>query len=175
MFFIGVDPGKSGAVAVIDDTQCVIYLEDMPVVGSNFVPAALRDLFLSFLPIPASPVSEIPLGFVPLLTVVEKQQVFPKQGAVSAFSTGEGFGLIIGILTTLNWSFIVVRPTAWQRELAVSGEDTKAASINRAYSLFPTTNLKRGIRIKKDDHNRSDALLMAEFARRTWHGRQTKD
>jgi hypothetical protein len=46
-------------------------------------------------------------------------------------------------------------------------DSRKSASLDRARLLFPTAKLDR-----KKDHNRVEALLLAEYSRRTFKGEQ---
>jgi crossover junction endodeoxyribonuclease RuvC len=90
----------------------------------------------------------------------------PKQGVSSSFKFGMSFGKALGILETLQVPYDLVTPHKWQKEVfdSASKQDTKAMALDRARRLFPelTGSLRR-----KKDHNRADALLIAEYCRRT--------
>jgi len=102
------------------------------------------------------------------LAAIERQQVHPGQGSVSCFSLGEGFGLLVGIAAALGLPTETPHPRTWQAEMMrdTPGSDPKARSIEVAGRLFPTVDLRPTERCRVPDHNKSDSLLLAEWARR---------
>ena len=50
----------------------------------------------------------------------------------------------------------------WKRSMGL--DSTKSVSLDKARLLFPTAELDR-----KKDHNRAEALLLAEYSRRTFN------
>ena len=162
--YVGIDPGKSGAVAIILPNGG-ISLHDTPTLQVK--PGSGKRQY-----------SESQMALIILmareggrLTVcIEKQQSMPGQGVASTFSTGYGFGLWIGILAALGISYTVVRPQTWKREMlrdmagdTMSTGAGKAAARLRAMQLFPGAS-DQLTRVK--DHGRADSLLIAEFHRR---------
>ncbi len=98
------------------------------------------------------------------LTCVEKAQVMIQgkagNSAWTAYEVGVSYGLWPLFLTSRDRPFLVVEPAAWKRELALTGHD-KDASRMLALSMWPDAPLKA-----KKHHNRAEALLLAEYARR---------
>lgn len=144
--FVGIDPGVSGAVAVIDTMVDVIDIYDF-----SSGKALIR---LQGLPKESR-------------VVLEKVGAMPKQGVVSTFTFGTNFGQWIGRLEALGLRFDLVAPGKWKKEMLDSarkkGVDPKAASLDRARRLFPQAAY---LLTRKKDHNRAEALLMAEYCRR---------
>ncbi len=144
--YVGIDPGATGAMAVIDDLLDTVSIHDFDD-GRTLI--ALKNL-------PKS--SRI---------VLEKVSAMPKQGVASTFKFGANFGTWIGRLEALGLSFDFVTPQKWQKEVYDSaprkGVDKKRLSLDRARRLFPRA---AGYLTRKKDHNRADALLMAEYCRR---------
>ena len=151
MIYIGVDPGTTGAVAIIDHGVVTVSdFEDM---------SALVDLMVKFHNMGEDTPSSI--------ATVEKVHSMPKQGVSTTFKFGKNTGRVIGWLEALGIPYEEVTPTKWQKVVFDSGTktgDNKADSLNMARKLFPSMldRLKR-----KKDHNRADALLIAEYCRRT--------
>lgn len=101
--------------------------------------------------------------------VLEKQQAYPKQGSVSTFKTGMGYGIWLGILSALNLDYVTVHPKTWQQAL-IPGKagETKIRSVAMAKKLFPDVSLRISSRAKNDHDGLSDALLLAEYGRRIY-------
>jgi crossover junction endodeoxyribonuclease RuvC len=149
---IGIDPGKTGAIAVVGQSTALIW--DWP--GDEQAVADLvRDeiLFNSALDV--------------ALVAIEGQQAMPKQGVSSTFKLGANFGVWLGVLAMTGWPVRVVRPQEWQRGLLRAGDgEGKDRSLAAARRLFPAVDL----RLKK--HNgRADALLIAYWAWREIGGK----
>jgi crossover junction endodeoxyribonuclease RuvC len=90
---------------------------------------------------------------------IEESQPMPGQGTRSMFTTGYGYGLWIGLLTTLQLPYTPIRPGIWKRSMTL-GKDKEAARL-RAQQLFPSADLRR-----KKDHGRAEALLLASYGLR---------
>ena len=150
--YIGIDPGKTGAIAIIYPGK--IKIIDF----ENFVKTNIFDT------------NYHPLRSV-INAVIEKVSSSPQQGVCSAFSFGQNYGFWQGILYALDISYELISPQKWQKEIFDSKkeDDRKEMSRQMARRLFPQLNehLKR-----KKDHNRADALLIAEYCRRKY---QIKD
>ena len=94
---------------------------------------------------------------------LEHSSPMPKQGVVSTFKFGQGYGFLRGLLVALKIPFETVRPARWQRTLGCLSRGDKNVTKAKAQELFP------GIRIT---HAIADALLIAEYGRRTRLGEQ---
>ena len=158
MIFIGIDPGKSGAVAVLDgDTERFgRSVFPTPTDGKEYNEAAMLALLEEY--------------DMAKLCAIEKTQAMPGQGSTSMHSIGYGAGLWHMALTACRIPFQVVSPRVWQKVMhaGIGGDDLKAKSIIAAKRLFPLVSLKRTERSKIDDHNMAEALLLAEYARRVY-------
>ena len=94
---------------------------------------------------------------------LESVHAMPGQGSTSMFRFGEGYGLWIGIISALLLPMTKVTPQAWKKML-MAGIGDKDAARQRAQELFPDC---AGQLSRKLDIGRADALLIAEFGRRT--------
>jgi hypothetical protein len=162
--FLGIDPGLSGAIAVLDaDGQCVTCA-DTPVLtrvdtaGRDRRDYALADMRALLLDV-AGTLS---------LTAIEAVHAFPEQGVASTFALGRGFGIWLGMLGALRLSFLQVYPVRWKTRFSLLREGKQAARI-MAQQRWPGVALH----LKKHD-GRADALFLAEYARQTHLG-LTKD
>jgi len=152
MTILGIDPGKAGACALLDGEEA--HVLKMPLDGDGGVDVVKIAQWWSGI-----------LQGGPAFTVVERQQVFPKQGACSAFTLGTGYGQLLGMLRSRYAPLQIVRAKDWQRQFSIVRRrgapktDTKRQSIQRAHDLFPAVDIGRHDGI-------ADALLIAEYGRR---------
>lgn len=150
---IGIDPGKEGAVAVLD------------VAGDLCIVERLCDVKPCHLYIWAMPNDA---GANRPLILIEKAQARPGQGVSSMFNYGTGFGRLIGWCEALELPYQLVPPATWTRVMhaGTSGTDAKARSLQAAQRLFPSVPLTVG-KSKKPHTGLVDALLIAEYGVRT--------
>jgi crossover junction endodeoxyribonuclease RuvC len=152
----GIDPGITGAVAILSGYGEVYGLCDAPTIQVTTGKKKRRELLpLEMAAIVGSYSTCRRLAFI------EWAQAMPGQGVTSMFSYGQGFGLWLGILAALGISTTKVRPRAWKKAM-LEGHDAsdKASSVARAAALFPEAKLG-----KKSDAGRAEALLIAEYGR----------
>lgn len=153
--FVGVDPGVMGAMAIIGPRN--IY--------------DVTDLLGGPSDTAASHICAILRGISEyrVFGAIEHPQPVPKQSAQSIQTLGIDIGMWRGIFTALGIKFYSPRPQEWKRSVFFgSGERTldKKASRRLAEKIFPHAVLG-----KRSDEGRSEALLIAEYARRSWTGR----
>jgi hypothetical protein len=168
MKYIGIDPGKSGGIAVLSDVDC-IKVAAMPTDKSN--------------EIICSELSEL-LKDADFVVLEDVHSIFG-MSAQSNFQFGRVLGIVEGVLGTLNKNYVRVTPKVWQKEvwgtvepkgtltgkLLKSGKphikiDTKATSLIVAQQLFPDVNLLATSRSKVPHDGIVDSLLIAEYCRR---------
>ena len=156
---VGIDPGKDGFIAAIDEKHRVIATWPTPMfqVGKTKREYDLPGMI------------NILSGLKPDYVVLEYQQVFPGQGGVGNFSTGYGYGLWRMALVALKLQHEIVRPAAWKKALGVTGakgSNPKALSIMAASRYFPHEDLRATARSKKPHDGKADALLLALYGLR---------
>jgi hypothetical protein len=148
---LGIDPGLTGAWAVLDSDGGLLCVEDLPII---------RDGRLGWIDSPSlcSRIRDVRAGR-PLKAVCERIAPLPQNGRMGAFSQGCTLGSILASLQLVGASIELVAPASWKRALNLSKD--KAASLDKARLLFPTADLDR---VK--DHNRAEALCLAHWAYR---------
>jgi crossover junction endodeoxyribonuclease RuvC len=160
MNYLGVDPGKGGAAALLKPGGDPIFwnVPTVKVGGRNEYDVAGM----------ARIVAKV-LAEGPARAAVEHQQAFPGQGVASSFSTGVGFGIWLGLLASARIPYVTVRPATWKRRMgvpAVKGDkQKKGAAIATALARFPGVDFRRTERCRGPDHNRAEAALLAAWAR----------
>ncbi len=160
---IGIDVGKSGFLCCLLDSGGMEFAA-MPVIAPSAGRGKRRYDAASLVRALRGWAGQYEVQLV----AIERQQVHPGQGSVSCFSLGEGFGLLVGIAAALGLPTETPHPRTWQAEILrdTPGRDPKARSLEVAGRLFPTVDLRRTDRCTTSDNNKSDALLLAEWARR---------
>ena len=147
MITIGIDPGNTGAIAVIDDTNSVVELHDMPLMANGkkqqVNPAALAEMLAPW------------RGYA--VVRVERVSAMPGQGVSSMFNFGMGFGVIQGVVAALGMPVELVTPQSWKKKANLIGKD-KDNARTLAQQLYPSASLAR-----KKDIGRADAILIARF------------
>jgi Holliday junction resolvasome RuvABC endonuclease subunit len=162
---IGVDPGFSGALAVLTLSGEVVLVAAMPVTkvakGSELDTQTLIGL-----------IDGVRKTHPIRLATIEKVHAMPKQGVTSVFTFGKAYGEILGVLKTLGVPVELVTPQRWQKEIlhGTAGK-SKEDSIAFARRRFPHTSLKATARSTKDHDGISDALAIAEWGRRQIAGK----
>ena len=147
MIYIGIDPGKKGALAYMMENKAGAYT-------TNVVP---MDLALPTLRMIAKTGK-------PTRCCLEKVHAMPKQGVSSTFSFGAGYGWLKGAMDALGISYQEIPPEKWKKEFSLNSD--KQTSIAVCRQLFPEADLRLTERSRTDSDGMAEALLMAEYARR---------
>lgn len=155
-YIIGVDPGVTGAIALMNGAGDLIQVWDMPVHDSRVDGAEVARI------IGAGPDP----SFQTLTCVVENTQPMPKNGSVPSFKLGLATGVVLGCIQTLRHPLVRVRPQDWKKTMGLIRKD-KDASRGLARELWP--HMADEFKLKKHD-GRAEAALIAEAYRRTNHG-----
>lgn len=136
---IGIDPGKKGGIAFIFENGT----------EAHPMPETDRDIY-DLLESRCDKSDNI---------IVFMEQVHGIPGAASMFKFGDGYGFLRGIVTALKYPIHLVLPTKWQKFLGCLTGGDKNISKQKAQQLFPL--------VKNITHSTADALLIAEYGRRT--------
>jgi crossover junction endodeoxyribonuclease RuvC len=145
MFYIGLDPGKGGGIAILDQTGLVVDTTKMP--------ETERDLYEWLRP----RLTWFGNAEARAFAILERVSASPQMGVVSAFTFGKGYGTLLGLLTALDVPFEQVAPSRWQAMLQCQTGGDKNISKRKAQQLYPKVSVTHAI---------ADALLLAEYARR---------
>lgn len=167
--YVGIDPGKQGAIAIITTNELILY--KMPLIAKTEIDVKEIASLLFRLSNPH--------------VVIEDVHSIFNSSAHSNFDFGFGCGMLFAALKITEVPFTKVAPKTWQKEMwkgvkpveILTTEkkkdgspkykiDTKATSLLAATRLFPNVDLRATARCEKDHDGIVDALLMAEYGRR---------
>jgi hypothetical protein len=169
VIFVGVDPGKQGAIAVLDDAGRALETLPTPIVSASggarpeYDLPAIRDYIDRW-----RKVGSIGGG---AFVTVEKGQPMPPTvpgGSAANFARGVARGWE-WMLVALRLPYQLVAPRTWQLVMhaGTPGSDTKQRSMLAAHRLFPGVSLTRSMRCRNESDGIAEALLIAEFGRRS--------
>ena len=153
MKIIGIDPGLSGAIAILENNK-VLNIFDMPVMPEGkknkrqLNSAQLVNLIKGSIN-----------GKEEIAVVVEQVNAMPGQGVTSMFNFGQTFGAIKGVCAALELPIFFVRPSKWKKHFELINS-SKDASRTKAIEMYPLISSQLS---KKKDVNKSDAILIAKF------------
>lgn len=136
--WIGIDPGASGAIAVVFESGMVCWIKNDST--EHELADWLRDIAENF----------------DCFAIIEQVSAMPQQGVSSTFKFGRSFGFLIGLLTAFRIRYEAYRPQVWQKHMRCLTKGDKNVSKSAAQRLWPSTKIT---------HANADALLIAEFGR----------
>lgn len=146
--YIAIDPGVSGAVALIDPDGYKVF--DIPVMrkGEGFVKyevnaRGLQDILREH-------VNHEPMA------LIERVNAMPGQGGSSMFSLGDSFGACRATLACCRFPYMHVTPSEWKKHYKLSRDKEEARAM--AIKMFPEAELHL-----KKHVDRAEALLMAAY------------
>ncbi len=149
MLTLSIDPGLTGAAAILSADGTLELVIDLPII---------RDKSLAW--VDGAELQSILLDAIrgrPCRAVVERVSSMPAQGIASAFTFGVGFGSILGVLQAMHVGIELVTPATWKKSMNLSRD--KGTSLHRARLLFPGADLQ----LAKHD-GRAEAILLGVYA-----------
>ncbi len=151
-WILGVDPGLSGAMAMLNTGAVDVF--DIPTTTRTVNKKEKRQID----PYQLSAWLEIQRPLIKF-AVIEQVGTMPGQGVTSAFNFGFTTGAIHGIIAACGIEIRTVSPQVWKRKYGLLGQN-KDASRGEASRRFPQfTHLWQ---LKKHD-GRAEAALLALY------------
>ena len=147
MIAVGIDPGKKGAMAIIESTPDGIGgVKIIPFEPSDYISALKR--------------------YSGATVCIEDVHALRGNGITSSFVFGKTYGWLLGVLDALGVSYQAVSVQKWKKHFGLTSD--KGQSIEVCRRLFPNVNLKRTDKCKKDDDNFAEACLLGIYAMRNF-------
>lgn len=152
---IGIDPGKKGGIVEID-CEGLEY---------SVMPKTANDI--------AEHISHLHDEFSIDCVFVEHVTAMKGWGVTATMTFGIGYGVLLGVIATLQVPLVLVKPKVWQKELGITPRKTRRGETKlqfkerlraKAQQLFP----KLGVWSEGLGKQRAvcDALLIAYYGRR---------
>ena len=153
MFYLGIDPGIHGALAVLDKDADIVDIFDMPTL--EFVSGKSKKQRVN----PQGIVSEMALfKDRDIQGIIEQVNAMPGQGVTSMFSFGRSLGVLEGALAGLYIPYVHVTPTVWKKKMQVNSSKDGAREL--AMRTWPH---KADLFKRKKDDGRAEAALLALY------------
>ena len=131
MKIFGIDPGLSGAIAILENKK-VLDLFDMPVMAEG--KKNKKQLNSAQL---VNIIRENTDTNNESVVIVEQVNAMPGQGVTSMFNFGQTFGAIKGICAALNLPIFFVRPSKWKKHFDLINS-SKDSSRTKVIEMYPS-------------------------------------
>ncbi len=173
LIIIGIDPGLSGGIAVLNGYHGPVSVEPIRTQKSKSgrLEYNIHGIVSGLRP-GSEEIRRRVRAFVekvgPMPPMIARGGGgFAGNGGIANYQRGRASMLFEALLAALGIEYHLVGPKQWQDEmLPLTGGDTKARSIIRARELFPDVSLFASARSRKASDGLADALLLAEHGRR---------
>lgn len=153
MIYIGVDPGLTGGIALLQH-GAIPCSDDMPTFAystTGAVKRAVDGIVVSrYLQNAMRSWNDEAMLFI------ERVNAFPGQGVSSMFSLGMSYWGVVCAANALGIPVELVNPAAWKKHFGLGPDKDQARGL--ASRLYPSVDLS-----KKKDHGRAEALLIARY------------
>ena len=151
---LGIDPGLSGGLSIIDEQFNLIACIPMPTIQ---VDSGKRR-------VDPRPVFDFVAQHRPQLVMIEQVGARPGQGVTSMFSFGDSFGVVRGVAECLCHEVRYSRPQEWRGFQGLSGL-SKEQVAEVAFEVFRADQIygkpRGGKRAVRDGI--SDSLMIAKY------------
>lgn len=171
MRFVGVDPGLTGGLALLNHDASRVKTWPMPVTWITTGGRKRREIHLLELSqLVEDIVSSYDDGFI---VTIEQVSSSPNMGVVSAFNFGAAYMAVkacFAFHSMVEENRVIVQgavPAAWKRVMRLTAD--KDLCRARARQLWPRAY--KEFELTKDD-GRAEAALLAEYGRLTWQQRE---
>ena len=153
MIIIGIDPGVSGAICILNDGKITEIYEMPTMIDGKKNKKQVNGAEITNI------INKEIENEKDVKVVIEHVSAMPGQGVTSMFNFGQTFGAIKGICASLGLPIFYVRPAKWKKhfELLNSSKDASRTKVIEMYPSF-SEQLR-----KKKDVNKADAILIARF------------
>ena len=153
MIIIGVDPGISGAISIIEDKKILEVYDTPTMIDGKKNKRQINSAQVTNI------IKERLNKDKEVVVVVEQVHAMPGQGVTSMFNFGQSFGVIKGICAALSLPIFFVRPSKWKKYFNLI-KTNKDASRTKVIEAYPEISSKLH---RKKDSNRADAILIALY------------
>ena len=153
MRIIGIDPGLSGGIAILDDLK-IFDIFDMPIMSegkknkNQLNSAQLVNIINKHI-----------LKKEDTYVIVEQVGAMPGQGVTSMFNFGQSFGVIKGVCAAMQLPIFFVRPAKWKKHFDLINSQKDSSRV-KAIEMFPKFS---SMLSRKKDSNKADAILIANY------------
>lgn len=166
MLWVGIDPGKQGAIAALDENGRVVFIADMPLDEEGELDYLnMGDVFAGLLNFDES-----------LDVTMEKVRPMPHFSAgkkighssIGGFKLGENYGAWRREIGAYKIKPHLVDPSSWKRIMLAGLPPGKESSVKMAERMWRHNEASFRTPRGRLLDGRAEACLLAELGRRTW-------
>ena len=160
MRVLGIDPGKTGGIVLVDEAGRIVRQQIMPAGAKTWDLPELRTMLGALTSGDFSG---------PMTCYLERVATMPGQGISSAFTFGKSVGYVEMALVAAGIPYQEVTPQSWTKIMheGLSKElPAKERSAVAARRLFPGHSFLATAKSTKPHEGLIDAALIAEYGRR---------
>jgi predicted RNase H-like nuclease (RuvC/YqgF family) len=154
--YIGIDPGKSGAIALINEDRDVIEsFPKMPWENGRLDAVTLYDFL-----------KQCDKACDRCIVVCEKVHSMPRDSSKSAFTFGGAFHAALACIDLFDFPLLLPSPQTWKKVMLKDRGREKQDSVAAARDMFPALRPKLKA---KSSHNLAEAALIAAYGIHSWN------
>ena len=153
MIIIGIDPGISGAISILENKKILEVYDTPTMIDGKKNKRQINSAQVTNI------IKERLKDSKEVIVVVEHVNAMPGQGVTSMFNFGQSFGVIKGICAALGLPIYFVRPSKWKKHFNLI-KTNKDASRTKVIEVYPEISSKLH---RKKDSNKADAILIARY------------
>ena len=157
MIIIGIDPGVSGAICILNDGKITEIYEMPTMIDGKKNKKQVNGAEITNI------INKELINEKDAKVVIEHVSAMPGQGVTSMFNFGQSFGVLKGICAALKLPVYFIRPIKWKKYFNLINTE-KDASRTKVIEAFPYISSKIS---RKKDSNKADAILIARFFHET--------
>ena len=157
MIIIGIDPGVSGAICILNNGKITEIYEMPTMIDGKKNKKQVNGAEVTNI------INKEIINEKEAKVVIEHVSAMPGQGVTSMFNFGQSFGVLKGICAALKLPVYFIRPIKWKKYFNLINTE-KDASRTKVIEVFPYISSKIP---KKKDANKADAILIARFFHET--------
>lgn len=139
---VGIDPGRQGGLAFLGPSVNAGYV--MPTTKDNCVDS--------------KGIADLLLHHSPDIIIIEKVWGMPHHSSKGNFTFGCNYGMLLGVIDSLEIERKLVAPVTWKNKWIKSKED----AISFSQANYPEINLTPG-RKRKPHDGIADAVCIAHY------------
>ncbi|WP_325919318.1 RuvC family protein [Pseudomonas frederiksbergensis] len=153
--FVGIDPGKKGAIAILREDGSLLDLFDMPL--ERFEKITRVDVIMM-----AEKLARALVGKIGIVAIEHIHM--PANDAIRDFSLDSSYRVALSLAESLGFKVVSVRRQEWKKSLGIKGVDKQRCS-ELAVRLYPEAKITTGRRNKHGElgvkDGRTNSLLIA--------------
>jgi hypothetical protein len=158
----GIDGGLSGGISALYDNGNIINTWVMPTTNDKisfkheYNIDGIINIFKTLIDLSKTRNET-------LIVYLEKAAPRPVSGKRACFMNGFGFGLIQGLLSSLQIKYVIINPQTWMKALDIKSSSDEKGSINWCLKKFPTWQWKKSNNCKNYHTGLTDSCGIAYF------------